>query len=192
MTYYDDEYEAPEFPTKTHELKLELLIPNYTAAELERRVIGQIASTAMESCLREDNGFWGKPLHKKITEKILAELMPIIGDRIGDYVDEQLAKPIPILTDWGEKTGEENTFRELCWTACKEYMEQKVDDYGRTTTRCRESRLQYLIKKTVADVFQKELKAEVDEIVTGIRSGLESKISGEITASVLKLLGEKK
>jgi len=124
-------------------------------------------------------------------EHLLAKVKTVVESRTVAVVDEILAgefRPVDRFGDAGKPT----TLRAVIGNYGMDYLTAEVDEQGRTDSYAsgrRQSRLSFLVKQITADVFAKELKAEVDKAAAEFKRSMAGKISGEITQTVNRLLG---
>lgn len=129
-------------------------------------------------------------MRREAQEHLTAKIKSVVESRTVAVVDEVLAgefQPVDRFGDRHKKT----TLRAMIGIYGMDYLTAEVDDNGRADNYSgrRQPRIHFLIRQITADVFAKELKAEVDKATAEFKRSMAGKVAGEITQTVNRLLG---
>lgn len=129
-------------------------------------------------------------MRKEAQSVLRKKVREVVESRTVAVVDEVLAgefQPVDRFGDRHKKT----TLRAMIGIYGMDYLTAEVDDNGRADNYSgrRQPRIHFLIRQITADVFAKELKAEVDKATAEFKRSMAGKVAGEITQTVNRLLG---
>lgn len=132
-------------------------------------------------------------VEKKISDTIDLVIVAKINEKTDAMFNDFISRPITLTDSYGSKVEVWDNLEALIKKRFDNFMEQKVDDQGRTTTSNygnTYSRINYIVDKQLKDYaskFTTEAVAKVGaEIKTHVQEGLTQKLGAELM-KVLKV-----
>jgi len=157
---------------------LSLLMPD--AQEMKERVAEEITRRLIQT--NPETGQWtdySGRLVDAIQKDALARVEPLIRERVDEIVTEALTTGYQPTDAFGDPKGEPTTLRMKIAETAQAWLKKR---------NYRESEIQELVSETTRKVWANELEKEAKAAVDEIKSGLRSKLSDKINAAVASLL----
>ena len=117
----------------------------------------------------------GQEIAKDIRKSAYQQIDKRISDTISDIVKETVSQRYIPIDSYGEPCGEETTIREHVKKACLNWWNAKVDPHSGEESKGFYSipRQEYIAKKLLKEIVQKELQTQLSVIIATTRSQIE-------------------
>ena len=117
----------------------------------------------------------GQAIEKDIRKSACQQIDKRISDTITDIVKETVQEKYVLIDFYGELCGEETTIRAHLKKTCLNWWNAKVDPHSGEESKGFYSipRQEYIAKKLLTEVVQKELQTQLATIVSTTRSQIE-------------------
>jgi len=174
-----------------------------TQDDAQERVVKIAARELVAGWSHRDDGKPGyNPGLKASLDKQIIERLE---DAVGALTEEVLSRgsatdylgglTIQATNGWGEKTGEELTFRELLVRRVDGYMREKLDSLGRDIAECRRQGRSFSAETTRAEYAVKaqitgEVKAAMDAALVDAHGSISGQIADAVRASLDDILAK--
>lgn len=184
-------------------MNIDLQSLGFTQEELQDRVVERICEQLLTSIDYDPDSGEEAPVAsrfqnaiKDMVKKRVDETINALAERyllpnVGKFIEELT---IQETNQWGEKRGEPVTFIEYLVGRGKAYMQEEVDNYGKTKAEAngswygaKQTRITYLIHQHLANsietAMKDAMKVATGEIAKGIHETARHKLN-EIAASL--------
>lgn len=153
--------------------------------------------TVKQEIINSIVGRIGDKIEKQIEKKINVSVDDIVTGKVNTLTENMfndfINRPISISDRWGDTVKSYNKLSDLIKERFDNFMEQSVDDNGKTDTSSygtKYKRLEYIIDKQLKDYANKftsdAVKEVKDEIKAHVQEGLTTKLGVELM-KVLKI-----
>lgn len=185
------EVDVPDFDDPTELRKA--IIAAYVDRELSR--FAQVAVTGLSeggsgNLRHVSDGLPADPA-AAIREAAYKRAVATIEERVDAAIRDVCDAPFIPTNRWGERKGEPQTLREMVADTATKWFGEKVDANGSRSTYSRDTdkpRAEWLARKAVEEVFASTLKGWVEEVKKQVTTGIQARVTDEISATVIRLL----